>query len=67
MTIWGHDVGDILINWFPMLLLIGVWIFFLRRMGGGGFLSPYQKEILGLYRRQADAMERVAAALEKKG
>ncbi len=44
-----HDVGieagetkprslllDILISWFPMLLLIGVWIFFMRQMQGGG-------------------------------
>ena len=27
---------EILINWFPMLLLIGVWIFFMRQMQGGG-------------------------------
>ncbi|MBM3482686.1 MAG: ATP-dependent metallopeptidase FtsH/Yme1/Tma family protein [Alphaproteobacteria bacterium] len=26
----------ILINWFPMLLLIGVWIFFMRQMQSGG-------------------------------
>ena len=26
---------DILISWFPMLLLIGVWIFFMRQMQGG--------------------------------
>jgi cell division protease FtsH len=25
-----------LLNWFPMLLLIGVWIFFMRQMQGGG-------------------------------
>ncbi|MBM6704069.1 ATP-dependent metallopeptidase FtsH/Yme1/Tma family protein [Sutterella massiliensis] len=24
------------VSWFPMLLLIGVWIFFMRRMQGGG-------------------------------
>jgi cell division protease FtsH len=32
----------IFINWFPMLLLIGVWIFFMRQMqskGGGGALG----------------------------
>lgn len=28
--------ASILINWFPMLLLIGVWIFFMRKMQGGG-------------------------------
>ena len=27
---------SILVNWFPMLLLIGVWIFFMRQMQGGG-------------------------------
>jgi cell division protease FtsH len=27
---------SILINWFPILLLIGVWIFFMRQMQGGG-------------------------------
>ncbi len=27
---------DIFISWFPMLLLIGVWIFFMRQMQGGG-------------------------------
>ncbi|MGC8535412.1 MAG: ATP-dependent zinc metalloprotease FtsH [Rhizomicrobium sp.] len=27
---------SIFINWFPMLLLIGVWIFFLRQMQSGG-------------------------------
>ncbi|KTD64737.1 ATP-dependent zinc metalloprotease FtsH [Legionella spiritensis] len=26
----------IFINWFPMLLLIGVWFFFMRQMQGGG-------------------------------
>ena len=27
---------SMLISWFPMLLLIGVWIFFMRQMQGGG-------------------------------
>ncbi|MFC3914650.1 ATP-dependent zinc metalloprotease FtsH [Pseudaeromonas sharmana] len=29
-------LGSIFISWFPMLLLIGVWIFFMRQMQGGG-------------------------------
>lgn len=29
-------LSQILISWFPMLLLIGVWIFFMRQMQGGG-------------------------------
>ncbi|WP_150137372.1 ATP-dependent zinc metalloprotease FtsH [Candidatus Enterovibrio altilux] len=29
-------LAAIFISWFPMLLLIGVWIFFMRQMQGGG-------------------------------
>ncbi len=29
-------LSQILISWFPMLLLIGVWVFFMRQMQGGG-------------------------------
>lgn len=29
-------LGTIFISWFPMLLLIAVWIFFMRQMQGGG-------------------------------
>ncbi len=31
LSFWG-----VLISWFPMLLLIGVWIFFMRQMQSGG-------------------------------
>ncbi|MGE5478534.1 MAG: ATP-dependent metallopeptidase FtsH/Yme1/Tma family protein, partial [Bacteroidales bacterium] len=30
-TLWS-----VLVSWFPMLLLIGVWIFFMRQMQSGG-------------------------------
>jgi len=29
-------LSQIFISWFPMILLIGVWIFFMRQMQGGG-------------------------------
>src|SRR3546814_19593531 len=29
-------LSSLLISWLPMLLLIGVWIFFMRQMQGGG-------------------------------
>ena len=32
----GPGLWNILISWFPMLLLIGVWIFFMRQMQSGG-------------------------------
>ena len=31
-----HPLLNIFISWFPMLLLIGVWIFFMRQMQSGG-------------------------------
>ncbi len=32
----GSPIWSILLSWFPMLLLIGVWIFFMRQMQAGG-------------------------------
>ncbi len=29
-------LSQLLISWFPMVLLVGVWIFFIRQMQGGG-------------------------------
>ena len=39
---------QIFISWFPMLLLIGVWVFFMRQMqmGGGKVRSPSVKAAL---------------------
>ena len=51
----------IFVNWFPMLLLIGVWIFFVRKYQGGGGAGPW-----GYQKRTAEALERIAAALEKR-
>jgi cell division protease FtsH len=32
----GNPLIHYLLSWFPMLLLIGVWVFFMRQMQGGG-------------------------------
>jgi cell division protease FtsH len=32
----GPSLFSILVGWFPMLLLIGVWVFFMRQMQSGG-------------------------------
>jgi ATP-dependent Zn protease len=67
MMVWGHDVVDIFINWFPMLLLIGVWIVFLRRMQGGGrYMTQYQRDYMATAQRQTEILERIALALEKR-
>jgi|HubBroStandDraft_5_1064220.scaffolds.fasta_scaffold69839_3 ATP-dependent Zn protease len=56
---------DILINWMPMILLIGAWFYIMRRYSSGRY-SKYQQECLDLAKRQAEAVERIAAALEKR-
>ena len=32
----GFNLLGILLNWFPMLLIVGVWMFFMRQMQSGG-------------------------------
>lgn len=64
MTIGGQSIAEIAINWFPMFVLIGVWIVFLVRMRGG--YSKYQIECMELTRRQVESLERIAAILEKR-
>jgi ATP-dependent Zn protease len=59
------NLVDVFINWFPMLLIFGVWIFFLRRMQGGNYVN-YLKNNNDVAVRQAVALERIAAALEKR-
>jgi len=38
-----HSLFSIFISWFPMLLLIGVWVFFMRQMQGGGKAMGFGK------------------------
>jgi ATP-dependent Zn protease len=51
---------NLIIAVLPMLLLLGVWYYFIRQMRGGrgGYLD-HQKRI-------ADALERIAKALEER-
>ena len=49
----------VLLNWLPMILLIAVWLYFVRGIKSGTGLYSNQK-------RAADALERIAAALEKR-
>jgi hypothetical protein len=53
---------ETLLNWVPAVLLLAAYIFLLRRMGYG----KQQKEALEIQRRQTDALERIAAALERR-
>ena len=56
---------DIIINWIPMIFLIGAWFYIMRKYSSGRY-SKYQQECLEVAKRQADAIERIAAALETR-
>jgi ATP-dependent Zn protease len=58
----------ILINWFPMLLLIGVWIYFMRNMKRqpGKWQSWRSEDITQHLEKIEQSLERIAKALEKK-
>ncbi len=58
----------LLINWFPMLLLIGVWIYFMRNMKKqpGKWQSWGGEEITQHLEKIEQSLERIAKALEKK-
>ena len=58
--------ADILVNGLPMVLLLLVWVFFIRRIGGGKYKNQYQRECLDRMDRQTQALERIADLLEKK-
>jgi ATP-dependent Zn protease len=61
----NKEVLEALISWFPMLLLIGVWIFFMKKMQGNlrsaSGKSPAQvaEEQLSEMRRQNDLLEKI--------
>jgi hypothetical protein len=58
----NHEMPSLLaifINWFPMLLIFGVWLFFLVKIRQRGGMGVDRKRI-------ANALERIADALEKR-
>ncbi|MDH3972720.1 MAG: hypothetical protein OEV42_00455 [Deltaproteobacteria bacterium] len=57
---------NIFVSWFPMILLIAVWVLMVKK------IRPTQKESVSLMRKQAELLEqhlqqaeRIASALEK--
>ena len=60
--------GALLIDWFPMLVLVGVWLYFMRQMQSAK--SPqrqYMAAHLAEQKRHNEQMERLIAALVARG
>ena len=56
----------VFVNWFPMLLLIVLWIYFIYGGRHGISQGRYLKECLEETRRQNIILERIARALEER-
>ena len=54
-----------LLNWFPMLLLIGVWIYFMKNMKTKKMWG-HSEETDRHLEKIGQALDRIAKALEKK-
>ncbi len=65
-----HPLQDLLLSWAPMLLLIAVWIYFVRRQNNGKSLQSrmfaVMEQQLEVARAQSLAIQKAAAALEHR-
>ena len=61
---------DLLLSWAPMLLLIGVWIYFIRRQSNAksiqGRMITLMEQQLEVAQAQSLAIQKAAAALERR-
>ena len=64
-------IVDLLLSWGPMLLLIGVWIYFVKRQSGQKSIQSrmfaVMEKQLQVAEEQSRAIQRAAAALERRG
>jgi hypothetical protein len=67
-----HSLLDLVVSWGPMLLLIGVWLYLVRRSGGmkqGQYFEQvraYMSEHIAETKRLNSNLERIAAVLEAR-
>jgi ATP-dependent Zn protease len=69
-----QSLGDMLISWAPMLLLIGVWVFFAQRAQRAqqkqqnymAVVQTYVTEHIAETKRISQNLERIASALERR-
>jgi hypothetical protein len=57
------DWTNLLVSWFPFLVLIGVWIFITQRMRGP---NSFQERLLVETQRHNDALEKILASHEAR-
>jgi ATP-dependent Zn protease len=60
------DLVQLFIRFLPFLILIAVWIFFMRRMGANGSWKQAMDEQAVIQRDIARQLDRIATALEQR-
>ena len=61
----SETVTALLYTWAPILLMVGFWLFFMRRMGTwrrGGYVDRH----IEYMEQQNQLLERIATALERR-
>ena len=56
---------NLLYSWAPVILMIGFWAFFMRRLNDSSQGRYYQRS-MAFMDRQEQLLERIAAALEQR-
>ena len=60
-SVWA----TVLYNWAPILLLIGFWLFVMRKLGPGRQAKHVERS-MAFMERQEQLLERIATALERR-
>ena len=60
-SVWAN----VLYSWAPILLMIGLWVFIMRKLGSGR-QARYVDRSLAFMERQEQLLERIASALERR-
>lgn len=62
----GEYWTNLLISWFPVILIIAVWIYIMRKSGWPGRQARYIERSHAFMDRQEQLLERIAVALEER-
>lgn len=57
---------ETLVAWGPILLIMGVWIYFMRNMGGGMSYGKYLEEHLAESRRQNELLTKLIEKMDAR-
>lgn len=62
------DLYRVLLNWLPMLLMVAVWVYFIRKTGVTGAMSytQYLEATLAEQRKQNELLNAVIDKLDKR-